>query len=255
MSSYQHPITFQPTGNVRRDFQYAIESFEKNLSVYLPSDRQARILDYGCGWGQFLWWVRDKGYSSAEGIDVGVDQIEFCSSLGLQVYEVDNTLSYLEQRPAIYDLVVMNHVIEHVPAVEALDILKTIHYSMRNGARIIVQTPNMSSISANFSRYIEITHVTGYTENSLIEALELANFSEVKAFGGKSLMRLSPKRLAWLFAQAISRVIWRTMLVAELGTDVPRILDKNLFATGVKLGAFEESSPRAIVSSTVSLAQ
>lgn len=88
----------------------------------------------------------------------------------------------------------------------------------------------MSAISAGFSRHIERTHVNGYAETSIHEALLAANFSNVIIFGNATPFQPTPKRIFWRALQIWSRFLWRITLISELGSDTPRILTKNLYA-------------------------
>jgi SAM-dependent methyltransferase len=230
MEDYQHPPTFCSTGDISADFQHTAEDYDLNVAPYLPQNRNSRIIDVGCGWGQFLWWIRNRGYRAAEGIDLGSVQVQQCRTLGLEAQQVTDSASFLKERPGQYDVVTMHHIIEHMDAPTGLNLLRAAHHSLPPGGRIIVQTPNMSAISAGYLRHIEMTHVTGYADSSLGEALLMAGFHNVIIFGNKTPFRLSPRRLLWLGLQAASRLVWRTMLFAELGTDAPRILQKNLYA-------------------------
>jgi SAM-dependent methyltransferase len=236
MSAYQHPITFQPSGNLDQDYQFAFADYETNLARHLPADRNAKILDIGCGWGQFLSWLRAKHFTNLEGIDLGSDQVEHCRSLGLNASRAIDSVSYLNERAETYDLVTLHHVIEHVPPAQGLDLLKAIHRSLRPGGIAIIQTPNMSAVSAGFSRYIEMTHVTGYAESSLHEALLLAGFVRVSIFGSRTPLKLTPKRVLWLGLQSCVRLLWRVVLFSELGSDTPRVLAKNLYAVARREG-------------------
>jgi 2-polyprenyl-3-methyl-5-hydroxy-6-metoxy-1,4-benzoquinol methylase len=234
IEDYQHPATYVSTGNPAVDFQYSVEVFEADLSNYLPDDKEAPILDVGCGWGQLLWWLREKGYTNIQGIDIGEAQEAHGESIGLNIIRVEDSTDFLENLDSKYELVIMNHIIEHMPAAEGIKMLKAIYKALRPGGRIIVQTPNLCAIGANHGRYIEITHVTGYTESSLHQIVSLAGFSEIELFGNKTAFRLAPRRLVLLMLQFISRAIWRIMLLAEWGTDAPKIIQRNLYATGVK---------------------
>jgi 2-polyprenyl-3-methyl-5-hydroxy-6-metoxy-1,4-benzoquinol methylase len=237
MKPYQHPVTFHATGNLSQDYQFAFADYETNLTAHLPPDRNAKILDIGCGWGQFLSWVKEKGFSQLEGIDIGVDQAQHCQAIGLNAAQVPDPLSYLRDRVQTYDVVTMHHVIEHLPPANGLEMLKAIYNSLRPGGIAIIQTPNMSAISAGFSRFIEITHVTGFTESSLHEALLLAGFAQASIFGNRTPLRFTPRRLMWLSLQSCLRTLWRVALFSELGTDAPRILTKNLYAVACRDGA------------------
>ncbi|HEX8737343.1 MAG TPA: class I SAM-dependent methyltransferase [Pyrinomonadaceae bacterium] len=231
---YQHPATYVSTGNPAVDFQYSVETFEADISNYLPRDKETAILDVGCGWGQLLWWLREKGYTNIQGIDIGKAQEEHGTAIGLDIICVKDSTNYLENLDSKYELVIMNHMIEHMPAAEGIKMLKAVYKALRPGGRVIVQTPNLCAIGANWGRYIEITHVTGYTESSLHQIVNSAGFTDIKLFGSKTAFRLAPRRLVLLLLQFISRAIWRIMLLAEWGTDAPKIIQKNLYATAIK---------------------
>ena len=104
MQPYQHPITFESSGNLARDYQFAFGDYDTNLTAYLPADRNAKILDIGCGWGQFLTWLKQKNYRDLEGIDLGSDQIEYCRSIGLNVSRVSDSTRYLREKTNTYDM-------------------------------------------------------------------------------------------------------------------------------------------------------
>jgi 2-polyprenyl-3-methyl-5-hydroxy-6-metoxy-1,4-benzoquinol methylase len=231
---YQHPATYTATGDLTDDFRYSAETYEADLSNYLPRDRAAPILDVGCGWGQFLWWLREKGFSNVHGIDIGEEQETHGRSIGLNITCVRDSTEFLENLDSKYQLITMNHIIEHVPAAGGLKMLKAAYRALQPGGRIIVQTPNLCAIGANWGRYIEITHVTGYTESSLHQIMTMAGFNDIELFGSKTNLKLAPRRLVLILLQSVSRAIWRVMLLAEWGTDAPKILQRNLYATSIK---------------------
>jgi len=235
MSEYQHPPTFSPDGGIDANLRYATEDYDLNVLPHLPRDLSARIIDVGCGWGQFLVWLRRCGYQSVQGIDLGSEQVAHCRTLELQTEQVDDSATFLEARPGEYDVITMHHIIEHVDPFQGLKLVQAAYRALRSNGRIIVQTPNMNATSANFSRYIELTHVTGYTDSSLAEALQLAGFANVAVYGNRTAFHWHPRRLAWLALQRVSRFFWRAMLFAELGSDAPRTLTKNIYAVGNKL--------------------
>lgn len=240
MNQYQHPPTFRATGDLSGDFRHAAEDYDVNVAPLLPTDLGSRILDVGCGWGQFLWWLRQRGYRAIEGIDLGEDQVRNCNELGITVEQTTDSAEYLAARREQFDVITMHHIIEHVEPSLGLDLLRAAYSALRPGGRVIVQTPNMNATSSNFSRYIELTHVTGFTDSSLAEALAVAGFVGVRVYGNKTPFGWSPKRIIWLGLQRASRLLWRTMLFAELGSDAPRILTKNIYGVGERALKFPE---------------
>jgi SAM-dependent methyltransferase len=233
-NEYEHPITFTQTGNPSRDFAVACASYEADLSDKLPADCNAKVLDIGCGWGQFLWFLRQKGYTTLQGIDLGSRQVEFCRSKQFEAEQCANPVSYLDEREKTYDLVTMHHVIEHMSPEDGLRLLRAIRTALKPGGRAIVQTPNMSAVSAVFCRFIEISHCTGYSESNLHQLMGLAGFDGLHVFGSRTPRIKTLKRGLWVLLQKVERSWWRAMLIAELGTDAPKILSKNLYISGTK---------------------
>ena len=78
----------------------------------------------------------------------------------------------------VYDLVILNDVIEHVPVPEAVPLLRAVFQSLVPGGSVVLRTPNMSTILAMYSRYIDLTHLTGYTEFSIQQLLDQAGFED-----------------------------------------------------------------------------
>lgn len=58
-----------------------------------------------------------------------------------------------------------------------------------------------------------------------------------KVTGNKTGLNFRPRRLLWLALQKGSRLLWRAMLFAELGSNTSRILTKNLYAVGMRPGS------------------
>lgn len=85
----------------------------------------SRILDFGCGGGSFVRYLRTHGYKHTEGYD------EFSDTFG--------DASVLERR---YDVIVSQDVVEHVP--EPLELFQRFDEVAHPGAVIAVGTPEAS---------------------------------------------------------------------------------------------------------------
>jgi len=175
---------YERIGNERCDWNYA-ESHASQFACrqpWLPADRGAHILDFGCGWGKQLLSLWCAGYRNLEGVEVAQDQaaIALQGVAGRFPVHCGDGRVFLQSRESAYDLVVLNDVIEHVPREETGHLLDCISRSLRPGGRIVVRTPNMSSLLAGYSRYMDVTHVTGFTEFSLLQVLEEAGFRDAR---------------------------------------------------------------------------
>jgi 2-polyprenyl-3-methyl-5-hydroxy-6-metoxy-1,4-benzoquinol methylase len=175
-------LFFQRTGNRPPLW----EEGEKNPSVYairqpwLPLQKDARILDLGCGLGHQLFELWCAGYRNLEGIDLSEGQAATAAkSAGKRVrIRQAEGAEYLAGRQNMYDLIVMMDMIEHIPETEALPLLRRVHEALVPGGRVVVRTGNMATLTASFIRYIDLTHTTGFTEISLAELLTQAGFND-----------------------------------------------------------------------------
>ncbi|MDR3639316.1 MAG: class I SAM-dependent methyltransferase [Isosphaeraceae bacterium] len=231
---YEHPRTIRETDDPALNYQFAYESYEADLAGYLPSGPDLKILDVGCGWGQFLHFLARKGYRDLSAIDIGEQQVAHCRAEGFTAECVEDAAAYLEGSAEMFDLITMHHVIEHMPVEKALHLLRAIHSALKPGGRAIIQTPNMSAVSAMYCRYIEISHCAGYCESNLHQIMGMAGFQSLSVFGNRIPRPTSVRRGIWTMLQRLERAWWRAMLVAELGTDAPRVLSKNLYIIGTK---------------------
>ena len=59
------------------DAGYALHDriYRAAFGPHLPADRDAKILDLGCGCGYFLHFLRTEGYTNVLGIDSSADQL------------------------------------------------------------------------------------------------------------------------------------------------------------------------------------
>lgn len=109
---------------------------------FLDSVPGGRLLDVGCGSGEWLELMRKLGWS-VEGVDFDGNAVEVATRNGLKV-----SCGGLEEQKypdCSFDAVTLNHVIEHVP-----DPLQTVEECLRvlkPGGRLVMFTPNNSSLS------------------------------------------------------------------------------------------------------------
>lgn len=164
------------------DYQKIARGFEPVYLQLLPLDRDSKILDIGCGLGEFLVYLDQKGFTNTEGLEVGTEQIALASQrTGAKLHGVSESevLDFLIERSGRYDFVVMNHVLEHLPKHQILPLLGAVHEALKPGGKLVVTTDNPAPLSGFLSRYNDFTHQLIFTELSLQQALELAKFEQV----------------------------------------------------------------------------
>jgi 2-polyprenyl-3-methyl-5-hydroxy-6-metoxy-1,4-benzoquinol methylase len=116
--------------------------------MYLPAKPGGRLLDIGCGDGKTLSSMQALGWQ-VEGVDFDPQAVEHARRRGLDVHV--GTL--MEQRYAdnSFDAIIMSHLIEHVH--KPLDILVDAHRILKPGGRLVIITPNASSLGHRLFRH------------------------------------------------------------------------------------------------------
>lgn len=72
----------------KKEYENALKMYDTNYRKFLPSDKNIKILDIGCGTGQFLYYLKEKGYKNYYGIDISKQQVEFCKKITKNVEQV-----------------------------------------------------------------------------------------------------------------------------------------------------------------------
>jgi 2-polyprenyl-3-methyl-5-hydroxy-6-metoxy-1,4-benzoquinol methylase len=209
------------------------DEYATTYGPYLPTDRQARILDIGCGQGHCIAWLRGQGFTCVEGVDYSPTMLAVARKhLGEQgLQQIDDLATWLQTTPAAYDAIILNQVIEHFTKQEIAVNFPLIRQALRPGGALLMQTPNLCAFDGIRSRYVDITHEVGFTENSLAQVLRLAGFERIHMVGTRLPLRGSLRRVAFRLLQRIQQAWLGWQYLIALGSDRPRVLSSSL--TGI----------------------
>lgn len=145
---------------------------------WLPNNKQAAILDVGCGVGTLLTVFKRVGYSNLYGVDLSLPQIELAKHVVKDVVH-ENAIGFLKRYYESFDLITAIDVFEHFKKDEALDFLDVCFAALRPMGRLILQTLNGESPWVGSLRYGDMTHETCYTPRGLSFLMEMCGFVEV----------------------------------------------------------------------------
>lgn len=137
---------------------------------WLPESRVTPVLDIGCGSGQFLYYLRECGYTDAIGLDLDPAQVAAARALGLGA-ECGDVKEFLKNDGKQYGLVAMLDIIEHFTREELLPLLDLVAERLAPGGKLIASVPNAESPDANRAIYADITHEIAFTTVSVRELL------------------------------------------------------------------------------------
>lgn len=217
-------------GEKQSDLALPYESFDREYSDLLPSNKNASILDVGCGMGHFVSYLRHKGFQNVRGVDHSAEQVQCCLSAGLPVEKIDDVFEFLKSQKNSFDLIMMSDVLEHFDKNEVMQVLEDLRDALKIGGTLVLRVPNMSSIYGLHARYLDFTHEVGFTESSLNQVLLCTGFSKIYIRDNKIPFGFAPKRFTrWLLFW-----MWRKLLnlifLIEVGEDKPRLYGKTLLA-------------------------
>jgi 2-polyprenyl-3-methyl-5-hydroxy-6-metoxy-1,4-benzoquinol methylase len=176
------------TSNSHAIDESKVSWFSHNHTKWLPENRQAKILDIGPGAGDTLKWLHFvKKYEMTFGVDISEEVAEHVNrSIPDCTISTSNTTEFLQTRADSFDLILLMHVLEHIPRDQTVTFLKALLGALRVDGRLILEVPNMANpIVASLYRYSDFTHETGFTKSSLEYVMRLAGFEQIHSYPGR----------------------------------------------------------------------
>lgn len=168
-----------------KDRQRVFDALARNsLTGRIPST--GRLLDVGCGKGFLLGALSKIGDYEVYGVDANPGEVAVAREILLNVpggarLAVEDANDYLARERGRFDCVVCKAVLEHIPKDNVSVFLKRIHDALKPGGTAIMMVPNMDWIAASHERYMDFTHETGFTQESLGQVMRLY-FDRVETF-------------------------------------------------------------------------
>lgn len=141
---------------------------------------RGRLLDIGCGSGDWLHLMRARGWS-VEGLDLDETAVANAKDRGLPVH--CGTVHDRKFPEAHFDAVTLNQVIEHVP--DPIAVLSECHRILKPGGHLILYTPNSSSLGHRvFGRHWRglepPRHLHLFGPHSMASAFSSAGFNKLQ---------------------------------------------------------------------------
>ena len=173
--------------SLEEQFRGSRSEIKDRLKIYLPlitdagiGTEQMPVLDVGCGRGEWLELLREKGLR-ASGIDANRLQVAQCRELGLEVIEAD-LLSYLRSLPeSSLGAVTGFHIAEHLTIETLAAFLDETVRVVKPKGGVIFETPNPENVlvgTCNF--YFDPTHRNPLPSPVLKFLLESRGFQRVQ---------------------------------------------------------------------------
>jgi 2-polyprenyl-3-methyl-5-hydroxy-6-metoxy-1,4-benzoquinol methylase len=208
--------------------------YRLNYLRHLPPEKSARILDIGCGMGQFLEFLRAAGYANCSGIDRSDEVVQYGLSRHLAVEKAD-ALEHLSRHRDTYDAIVLNDVVEHFTKAEVLDVMAACYAALKPGGVVLIKAVNAANpLMGAHSLAIDMTHESLFSEESLAQLLNVCGFCQVRVLPLNIYANRS-NPVHWLArcAAGMLNLLWR-LLYTLYGRPGTRLFTKSILAVGRK---------------------
>lgn len=208
---------------------------EKLIREHFPVDREAMVLDLGCGHGALLHFAQNAGYRNAQGIDRSPQQIAAARKLGIAGVAEGDLFEALRTRPSgSVDAVVTFDVIEHFQKPELIRFVDEVHRVLREGGRWIIHAPNGESPFAGRMAYWDFTHELCFTRMSMAQLLMSSGFARVRCYEDAPVPHGVKSALRWLLWQVIRGTLLLYVTIETGAIDRECVFSQNFLAVAVK---------------------
>jgi O-antigen chain-terminating methyltransferase len=162
-------------------FRGSEEYVRRNQAFYAPFFAgRANVLDIGCGRGEMLEMLRDRGVS-ARGIELSEECVALCRSKGLAT-ELADVFAFLpEQSDEEFDGMLASQVVEHLPPERLPDLIRLCAAKLRRDGVLAIETPNPECLAIFATHfYLDPTHTRPVPSALLSFYLEEAGFGRIE---------------------------------------------------------------------------
>jgi len=198
----------QPTAAGAPATESRFEDAATLVAEFIPS-RDARIVEIGCGFGQFLHVLRERGFPNV----LGADPSAGCALAARRFYDVpviDRTVFTIEPPETPYDFLILIGVMEHIRDLDRT--IDRFHELLSPAGRVYLEVPDASrlepAMDAPFQEF-SVEHINYFSPISLNNLMTrrgfrvvasgraLRTFHEVAIRTAYGIYERSPEPSAW----------------------------------------------------------
>src|SRR5207253_7080796 len=106
---------------------YDLPLLRRTVRPFLPPDKDAEILDLGCGYGGLVHCISQLGFTHVTGVDLSAEMVTLAHTLGIAGVRQRDFIQVLEENPSTFALITALDGIEHQSRHDVLRVLDLIY--------------------------------------------------------------------------------------------------------------------------------
>lgn len=214
----------------------SIEPFYKKIiNTYFSPNKNIKILEIGCGYGSFQYFINREGYTDSTGVDGSEEQVAEARRLGISNVILGDLVDYLKvQEDNSLDLLIAIDVIEHFSKDEISDLIDDFYRVLKKDGLVITHQPNAEGVFGNAIRYDDFTHELAFTRHSISQIFLSSGFTSIHSYEDEPIAHGIKSAVRLFLWKGLVKPIYRFLVLVESGgVDKEMIFTKN-FLTVVK---------------------
>ncbi len=180
---------------------------------FSEEDRKARLLDFGCGLGQNIYYL-----PNAMGVDISKFGVEFCKSKGIHA-----TNDMTEVPDESFDIVFSAHVLEHHPNPKVM--LADISSKLKKGSKLILVIPYETHGKAKFeldlNQHLFMWNFQNINNLLLLSGFKVISNEYVRGAGYNKLLPLA--KISFGLYRTATNLLSRVMGIKEIKVEAIKL--------------------------------
>lgn len=182
------------------------KQFEFEILPLLKADKNAQIVDLGCGIGSLVWLLQQEGFENASGIDVSEEMVNVAAKLNIRNITKEDLIPFLKSKKGHFDVILGMDIIEHFTKDELIELLQLSKDALKEGGQAIFRTPNMDAPFGSIFSSGDFTHENYLNSSSAKQVMMNLGFKNIK-------VRPSLMRVSGVIKELLRRILWFFILI------------------------------------------
>jgi len=191
---------------ITQQLQQDTQQLLADLGNWLPTNKDCRILEIGCGYGNLVQALQQQGYTNVQGIDISHDQVDMARKLGIKNIQQADIHDFLQKNTTQYDCIIGIDIIEHFTKNELVNLLALLKIQLSKHGQCLFRTPNMDAIGASLYAYGDFTHEVLLNTSSAKQLFQSLGFVQTKVYA-------SHLRVQSWWKRPIQKILWQLCCV------------------------------------------